>query len=601
MGLHKTQLTSLLAEKNEQILQLEAKIQAYNARTSHIQTRLLSTLDTLDLMQNTHAEELKSLAQEKRQLEVKLGQYVQIVKSAETERDDMRDAVLQLVEKVEISNDYSTWPHSQLHLTNFADIVKHPDTKNLNDSEQDLLSCAATMIETLRHERDTARMAHTRYKLESEARITALQAQISRREAELEFYVAHIGTDSPVPDSVHISVPDHEPISNEQAIRMLDRTTARNKALELEIKTLFQRLEHARLAPQKSISITQPLSRPNDTDVQQWHEVSTDGKHSGIPPLIRNPPLRQSASQFSPELPSSEDQKLPTRTACSPEWYIQRNEQPSPSQHHDDGNTTIRKIQNTDESDHDQNLVAVLEYQIKELSKKIEAFKAERKGLLQFIAKEQIVTNIQLSQVNPTTPDERLAAIEEECNRLRKSEHILLGDFNALKLNAQARERQLLYEIEVLRVQLSGLMTQRLTGSEDLLDLADGEMSMELATPLPPTSMVLSHSLSSPRPLPSSKESSIQVDPPSPLVSVSSAAQITSPPYDHVASLSPALPILIGPMRSLANLPQSSAEANMERLEMDLAAAQRQLQEGEIALDELQNVLRGIHLSESDH
>ena len=74
-------------------------MQAYIARTSILQSRLLSTLDTLDVIQSGQNNELDAMAQTNKRLKDKLLRYSAVVKMAELERDDMRDAVLKLVEK----------------------------------------------------------------------------------------------------------------------------------------------------------------------------------------------------------------------------------------------------------------------------------------------------------------------------------------------------------------------------------------------------------------------------------------------------------------------------------------------------------------------
>ena len=115
-------------------------MQAYIARTSILQSRLFSTLDTLDVIQSGQNNELDAMAQTNKRLNDKLLRYSAVVKMAELERDDMRDAVLKLVEKggsrssarmailihpflVELSNDYSLWPHSQMRLSRLAGLI----------------------------------------------------------------------------------------------------------------------------------------------------------------------------------------------------------------------------------------------------------------------------------------------------------------------------------------------------------------------------------------------------------------------------------------------------------------------------------------------
>ena len=56
--------------------------------------RLLSTLDTLNAIQSTHTQEMSATVKGKKRAE-----EVGVARSAEVERDDMRDAVMKLVEK----------------------------------------------------------------------------------------------------------------------------------------------------------------------------------------------------------------------------------------------------------------------------------------------------------------------------------------------------------------------------------------------------------------------------------------------------------------------------------------------------------------------
>ena len=77
---------------------------------------------------------------ENARLKAKLSRHFALVKAAEAERDDLRDAVLRLIEKgrfsfwrrfwsafvypvvliVEASSDYSKWPRSQIQLSSLS-------------------------------------------------------------------------------------------------------------------------------------------------------------------------------------------------------------------------------------------------------------------------------------------------------------------------------------------------------------------------------------------------------------------------------------------------------------------------------------------------
>ncbi|CAA7269855.1 unnamed protein product [Cyclocybe aegerita] len=258
----KPQLEDILARKDDEILLLESRVQAYIEPASLLQTRLLSTLDTLDSQQAGHARELAALARDRERLKAKIHRYAEVVRLAEEERDDMRDAVSKLIEKVEISNDYSKWPHSQIYLSSLADMPLKPGPLLTHrpvapPDAEDLLQYAAAMLEIVRRERDSEKQAHERTREGLEAHILALEAKLSRREVELESCVASAGhgaslrAASPAWDNTQRErraddrresrSQERREISSEEMIGMLDVTAARNKVLEAEIKILARR------------------------------------------------------------------------------------------------------------------------------------------------------------------------------------------------------------------------------------------------------------------------------------------------------------------------------------------------------------------------
>jgi hypothetical protein len=95
-------LRSQILSHSDTILQkaqLRVAMNAFQARASHLQSRLLMTLDTLDALQLSHREELKALAEAKQALGARFQMIKEELDSALDERDDMREAVLKLVEK----------------------------------------------------------------------------------------------------------------------------------------------------------------------------------------------------------------------------------------------------------------------------------------------------------------------------------------------------------------------------------------------------------------------------------------------------------------------------------------------------------------------
>ena len=101
------------------------------------------------------------------------------------------------------------------------------------------------MIETLRRERDLEREAHAQTRRSAQARIDSLEAQLSRREVELETFISGVGPTVPIIQHEYPRNADQlidEPLTSEQIISVLDATAARNKTLETEIRTLFKRV-----------------------------------------------------------------------------------------------------------------------------------------------------------------------------------------------------------------------------------------------------------------------------------------------------------------------------------------------------------------------
>ena len=64
-----------------------------------MQERLIATLDELDALRNTHYYELRSEKRAKEKLSEKLDRYLDEVKRAEAEKNEMREVVSILVEK----------------------------------------------------------------------------------------------------------------------------------------------------------------------------------------------------------------------------------------------------------------------------------------------------------------------------------------------------------------------------------------------------------------------------------------------------------------------------------------------------------------------
>ena len=151
---------------------------------------------------------------------------------------------------VEVCNDYSLWPHSGLATTSLVGAPhlfpsylplaqyhiapskpRYPHEQLQSTWTASARAYSAALITALRDECERERRARS----ESLRRVTELEAQLARREAELEerYYEA-----TTVP-TVHSPLPR---LSRDSAIRVLQQSAARNEALTHEIADLVQKV-----------------------------------------------------------------------------------------------------------------------------------------------------------------------------------------------------------------------------------------------------------------------------------------------------------------------------------------------------------------------
>ena len=160
---------------------------------------------------------------------------------------------------VELCNDYSLWPHSNLSITGLAG-TPHPSVLahiSLRPSESTLISTAPTkprhlneqrsqstwatsaraysaaLITALREDCERERRAHS----ESLRRIAELEAQLARREVELE--EPYCGS---IPATIPLVDPPLPQLSSDGAIRVLQQSAARSEALVHEVADLVQKV-----------------------------------------------------------------------------------------------------------------------------------------------------------------------------------------------------------------------------------------------------------------------------------------------------------------------------------------------------------------------
>lgn len=216
-----------------------------------------------------------------------------IAQEAEEEKEDLKDAVLKLVEKgglrapglgeswnvrkrtfylsasrfsplcilVETSNDYSKWSHSRMHTTGPLALV--PIDSNSNSAlrsdtvvSQDGHPYASALIQELTRRLAQEQKVHARMQMDAETRISCLEVQLALREAELEAWIVRdptastgepgSGSSRPISGPGVRSAPENpaQPVmlSQDDAVEILQSAAVRNRKLEAEIRTIADKV-----------------------------------------------------------------------------------------------------------------------------------------------------------------------------------------------------------------------------------------------------------------------------------------------------------------------------------------------------------------------
>lgn len=531
-----------LRKRDEQITCLEARIDAYIARTSDTQARLLKTIDTVDSLKAQHVIDLAAKERERVNLSCEIERWRTFAKELEVERDDLKDVVEDLIQKVQMSSDWSMWPCSRM------DITKHlhqlPENHfRLSDTScrnsEDVLQYGVSVITRLRTELDYERKAHRKVVEEANLRISELEAKVAAREVVLETSIRHYQRiDKSTPDrsrTPESEIPPSKPMTDEDCLRVLADSNTRNKSLEIEIQSLARKLERARgsaASPACISSEATPVVHPSSPS----RLASFDYPHQPVIP--RKPSTTDTETHFAPilhtvpTLPS--DSHVVTRPsslsspAISPDSASQRS-------------------------------IAQLDDQINLYTSQLDAFKAERKALVEVAVRKRRVSD---GGEPPDFP--YILVIEEECVRLASQVSHLEQELQHSRSSAKSRELELLKEIDALKLLLHQ-QSPNLYHAHDTQHLDDGmdvEQNMELATPLQPTTILSWNN---------SGLTSFLVDP-----------LLIPLPFSPEGSSSP----VMSSSRSLPR-PSSPHPVKIRRVEEGLEIARAELAMKELALDQL--------------
>ncbi|KAJ4491382.1 hypothetical protein C8J55DRAFT_504071 [Lentinula edodes] len=538
----------LLREKDQEILQLKLQLKAYAARTSLIQSRLTSTQDALDALQLSHDEELRAEQAAKHKMQQRLKTYYQFLRSVNYEKEDLRNAIVSFLQRVE--DPHNTWPQSQLHVSSLLEpadpkLLMHRNQDVSNDFDQRLMDYAAAMIDTLVHERDLARRAHQSLLLDAKAQIAALEAELAHRDLELEKCISHC-VDCPEFQRSRTGFEPFTPMDPSVLSKILQKTSTRHKVLELGNQQLEGQLENLR----QSISV--PLASTSQikySDRIQHDETSREIQDDSDPTVRMSPTNGDVAPSLGNVNPTSK-------------------------------------------------LIAQMDTDIRNLGLTINAFASERDRLQKMVAEQAVI------QKSVSAP----AGLEIES---RRSAHLFQDnasvDMEVAYAASLCREKSLIEDNLKLVERLRDLHSSDVPDSDteakedmrplfrsassappQLIDAEDGEVSMDLATPLLPTTFIAtpektrrsntSGTPSTPRPLiplsPAPVSSSLFGQEQSPS---SSRHEQTSKPSEDIKSIGP--------------LNQPSAEDVGNEIASELASGEQQVVQSAGAVNETELVL----------
>ncbi|KAG1870603.1 hypothetical protein DFJ58DRAFT_19156 [Suillus subalutaceus] len=544
---HKDQrddLKEALRKRDEQIICLEARIDAYIARTSETQARLLKTIDTVDSLKAQHAIDLAAKEHERVTLSHEIERWRTFAKVLEVERDDLKNVVEDLIQKVQMSSDWSMWPCSRMditeHLHQLPENRFKPSDTSCRDSE-DILEYGVSVITRLRTELDHERKAHCKVVEEANLRISELEAKVAAREVVLEASIRHhkMGDKSPLDRSraPESEILPQKPMTDEDCLRALADSNTRNKSLEIEIRSLAQKLERVRgsvASPTRISADATPVVGPSSPP----RIASPDHPHQLV--ITRKPLTTVTETHFTPTLHTVSTLPADSHVVTRPSSYN------SPTASSDSAS---------------QRSIAQLDGQINSYISQLDAFKAERKVLVELAVRKRRVSN------GGDPPDfPQILVIEEECVRLASQVSHLEQELQHSRSSAKSREHELLKEIEALKLSMHQ-HSPNLYHAYDAQHLDDGievEKNMELATPLQPTAIL------------SWNDPGLTSFPMDPLL----IPLPFSPERDSSPTISSSRPL---------PRPSSPHPVKLRRLEEELEVARAQLATKQLALDQLKS------------
>ncbi|KAJ7734112.1 hypothetical protein B0H16DRAFT_156136 [Mycena metata] len=306
---------ALIEEKDTKIAELQISLETHIAHAMATKSRLITALDALDSLRTHYTSELAAQGEANKSLREKLARYSSRARVAEAERDQLRDVVVDLSNKIEFSNlDFTSWSHNRLKIPRLLEpLHDHPTSTGLSGAESapNLWAYASWMIRFLRDTLTTERGAHAATRRAARARIAILEAQLARRDVELEYCVMHGGQTFPRahngPHYPNISLPPSPPpVSVSDMKETVRRTSEENLVLEEEVRQLELLLEEAGLshhddiAPELEVLVSIPAAQPSTLNMNHSTTPTRASPAEPAPPL----PEPRRRKRDRPRIPS---------------------------------------------------------------------------------------------------------------------------------------------------------------------------------------------------------------------------------------------------------------------------------------------------------
>ncbi|KAJ3895469.1 hypothetical protein GG344DRAFT_62180 [Lentinula edodes] len=468
-------------------------------------------------------------------MQQRLKTYYQFLRSVNYEKEDLRNAIVSFLQREPAD----------------PKLLMHRNQDVSNDFDQRLMDYAAAMIDTLVHERDLARTAHQSLLLDAKAQIAALEAELAHRDLELEKCISHC-VDCPEFQRSGTGFEPFTPMDPSVLSKILQKTSTRHKVLELGNQQLEGQLENLR----QSISV--PLASTSQikySDRIQHDETSREIQDDSDPTVRMSPTNGDVAPSLGNVNPTSK-------------------------------------------------LIAQMDTDIRNLGLTINAFASERDRLQKMVAEQAVIRK---SVWNRTST----SLLNVDGFDWPRSAHLLQDnasvDMEVAYAASLCREKSLIEDNLKLVERLRDLHSSDVPDSDteakedmrplsrsassappQLIDAEDGEVSMDLATPLLPTTFIAtpektrrsntSGTPSTPRPL-------IPLSPAPVSSSLFGQEQSPSSPRQGQSSI-PSEEI-----KSVEPLNQPSAEDVGNEIASELASGEQQVVQSAGAVNETELVL----------